>query len=1058
MANKSEFSIDDILSSLGAEKETNVAPSKLWSMDDIDALLGVGEKMPAEETKPESTGKETQAEELTGLSKRFTEYENSEIENNTVFGDEALKLASAYDDESDYFDDSYEDPELEDDIEAAYDDGDADDEEFTLSDDFHKADDLDDDDDFDEADEGEIEDEIEEEPEEIEEAIEEPELEPVSQKTRVFSAKTVKVHKASVDLSKVRISVEDDDFEDDETDDEELLDTETHEEDLEYQQGNLFDIAEDIDEDDEVTEEPADKASESTMIIELADEVKEETLEEKRALAGKTVGIYPVRNDSIDHQIITEKVERSGGMETDKYRERFLNKPKQHLERTADYERLHPDGHTDLIERPGMIIKKSKFTNTADLEPIPTIISADAELNNFDKTIVAKGDSNTITRDEEDDFISGQMRLGGFGEEEEIEQIDEESVEEKLRLKRDKKIASFRLDPDFADLGSDEQTGDDYESEEEDVYEPSEGSASDFIDDEFDYPSDAKRIRATISNAKRATAICGIVQAVLTVVALVVTGLISASGGNLELIGGSPLTCGVINIVILVVASACGINTLMRGITGLRDRKPNAATGTLLVVVACLLENVIIAFFTSDAYAPVSIFTAAGCLALTLANLSKWIVLARAKGNFEFITNGTQLYSSEKIADEDDAFEIGRGLLIGEPEICYNARVSHPKRFVENSFEDDPADELAEMLVPIVAGAALIAAVIYGIIEHSVVVSFGIFAAVCSIAMPAFTLIASNIALFVVNREFNRTGAAIVGHRAVKDSTNINAYVLDSTDIFRKGTCSIIGIKTFRNMRIDDAILYAASLVVESGGPLGDVFGNVILGKRELLPPVESLAYEEKLGLSAWIHGRRVLVGSRDLLKNHNVEAPEREFEAQYTHDGRKVIYLAIAGKIAAMFVIQYQPDKHMRRYLQNLDKIGASLLVRTCDCNITEEMICHYFNLPLSAVKVLSPVSGDIFEKYRKQNRDDAQAGILHNGTIEASLKTIYEAGELFANIAVNNIVALAYTAMAVILFIVMSVLSGPTGVTGAQIVMFQILWGAIAAAIPVLKRKLDR
>ncbi len=1042
MANKSEFSIDDILSSLGTEEGSNVTPSKVWSMEDIDALLGVGEKK-TPETKPESTEKQTQAEDLIGLSKRLSEYEESEISKDTVFGDEALRLASAYDDESEDFDNSYEEPELDDELVTDENDyfEDEDDEENDIVDD------------------DETEDEIEDEEEELEE---EPHFEPVSQKTRVFSAKTVKVHKVPVDLSKVRISVEDDDLEGKEPEIDEFIDDEPIDDDeLEFQQVNLFGMPEeDADyEDDEKTEESKGKVSESTIIIELADDVKEETTGEKRALAGKTVGIYPIRNDNIEHQILTEKIERSGGMETDKYRERFLNKPKQHLERTADYERLHPDGHTDPIERPGMIIKKSKFTNTADLEPIPTIISADAELNNFDKTIVAKGDSNTITRDEDDDFISGQMRLGGFGEEEEIEQIDEESAEEKLRLKRDKKVASFRLDPDFADLGSDEQTGDEYESEEDEAeYEPSEGSASDFIDDEFDYPSDAKRIRVTISNAKRATAICCIVQAIITVISLVITSIISAAGGNLELIGGSPLTCGAINILLLIVASACGINTLMRGVAGLKERKPNAATGTLLVVIACLLENIVIAFFTSDAYAPVSIFTAAGCLALTLANLSKWIVLARAKGNFEFITNGTQLYSSEKIADEDDAFEIGRGLLIGEPEICYNAKVSHPKRFIENSFEDDPADEFAERLVPIVAGAAFIAALIYGIVEHDVVVAFGIFAAVCSIAMPAFTLVASNIALLVVNREFNRTGAAIVGHRAVKESTDINAYVLDSTDIFRKGTCSIIGIKTFHNMRIDDAILYAASLVVESGGPLGDVFGNVILGKRELLPPVESLAYEEKLGLSAWIHGRRILVGSRDLLKNHNVEAPEREFEAQYTHDGRKVIYLAIAGKIAAMFVIQYQPDKHMRRYLQNVDKTGVSLLVRSCDCNITEEMICHYFNLPISAVKVLSPVSGDIFQKYRKENRDDAQAGILHNGTIEASLKTIYEAGELFANIAVNNIVALVYTVMAVILFIVMSVLSGPTGVTGAQVVMFQILWGAIAAAIPVLKRKLDK
>lgn len=1043
MASKSEFSIDDILSSLGADKETNATPSKVWSMDDIDALLGVGEKKYVSEQKPKKPVNikpiKPESTENEPFSKEAFAFLNTE---DTVFGDEALKLASAYDNELDA---EGEEPEIE---EAEIEEPEIEEPEIEEP----------------EIEESETEEPDTEEPDTEESETEEPDTEepeeefsemqpePVSQKTRVFSAKTVKVHKAAQDLSKVRISVDD----------------------PEYHQANLFEISEntesleeDFEEDfeenfednfEDEREEADDKVSESTLIIELADETEEETLEEKRALAGKTVGIYPVRNDTIEHQIITEKVERSGGMETDKYRERFLNKPKQHLERTADYERLHPDGHTDPIERPGMIIKKSKFTNTADLEPIPTIISADAELNNFDKTIVAKGDSATIMRDEDDDFISGQMRLGGFDEEEEIEQIDEESAEEKLRLKRDKKVASFRLDPDFADLGSDAPTSDEYEAEEDEA-EPSESSlASDFIDDEFDYPSDAKRIRITISNAKRATAICGTVQAILTVIALIITSIISTAGGNLEIIGGSPLTCGVINIIILVLAMACGANTLMHGFTGLKERKPNAATGTLLVVAACLLENIVIAFFTSDAYAPVSVFTAAGCLSLTLANLSRWLVLARARGNLEFITNGTQLYSSEKIDDEDDAFEIGRGLLIGEPEICYNAKVSHPKAFIENSFEDDPADEFAEKLVPIVAGVALVTAVIYGIVEHNIVVAFGIFAAVSSLAMPAFTLIASNIALFVVNREFNRTGAAIVGHRAIKESTDINAYVLDSTDIFRKGTCSIIGIKTFHNMRIDDAILYAASLVVESGGPLGDVFGNVILGKRELLPPVESLAYEEKLGLSAWIHGRRILVGSRYLLENHNVEAPDREFEAQYTHDGRKVIYLAIAGKIAAMFVIQYHPDKHMRRYLQNIDKTGISLLVRSCDCNITEEMICHYFNLPTQAVKVLSPVSGDIFQKYRKANKDDAKAGILHNGTIEASLKTVYEAGELFANIAVNNIVALVYTVMAFVLFVVMSALVGPTGVTGAQVVLFQILWGVIAAAIPVLKRKLDR
>lgn len=818
---------------------------------------------------------------------------------------------------------------------------------------------------------------------------------------------------------------------------------------------------EDPEEQPKVEEAPSNN---STVIMELAnDEVPAkapetpEELSERKALAGKTVGIYPIRNENIDHQIITEKVEKSVGViETDKYRERFMNKPKQKLERTADYERLHPEGDQGPIERPGIIIKKSKFTNTADLEPIPTIVSADAELNNFDKTIVAQGGANTIVHAE--DEMDGQIKLSGFGEEEEIEQIDEDHAEETLKEKRDQKVASFKLDTNFDDLDEEASFGDEEEEESLPVASPKDVFAKDFIDDEYETPEDAGRISDRLNAAFKTTGICAVVQAVITVVALILTGIVSSSGGNSELIGNGPIGCGLINIVLLVLASICGAATIIRGINGIKNKKPNVATGTLIVVAACLLENLAVVIFASEAYITVSLYTAAACAALAISSFSKWIVLYRTKGNFEFITNGTQLYSSEKIADEDEAFEIGRGLLIGEPEIAYNSKITMPHKFIENSFEDDPADDFASKLIYVVLGAAVIAAIVFGIVKKDPVVAFGMFAAVCAIGIPAFTTLSSNIALFLVNRRFNKAGAAILGHRAVNSSTNINAYVLDSTDIFRPGTCSIIGIKTFKNMRIDDAILYAAALVIESGGPLADIFGNVILGKKELLPPVESLAYEEKLGLSAWIHGRRVLFGSRELLINHNVSAPEREFEMQYTHDGRKVMYLAIAGKIAAMFVIKYQADMHMRRYLQNVDRAGVSLLVRTCDCNITEEMICKYFNLPLSAVKILSPVSGDIFQKYRTDTVGDSAEGIIHNGTIEASLKTVYEARELNANIAINNLNSLIYTAMALIVFVILSVLSGPTGITGGQIVLFQVLFGAIASSIPVIRRRLDR
>lgn len=1003
MSENNDMSIDEILASLGEEEHEKDTPGRMWSMSEIDNLLGID--------KQEEETLDKKAEVINGL---FHKTEG-----------EAADETEAYDSvETEHGIDAEDDTDSEDSTDA--------DEQSEPESENSEPDNS-------ESEHGEPETAEQDEPEATV-----TESKPLSQKTRVFGAHRNEPVKRKKEQENPDL----------------IYDPYKENSKAEEKGDKSADFAEEISE------------NQTQVLVELAEPTFEEDLPEneekpqedeaskfeRKALAQKTVGIYPVRNENIDHQIVTEKIERShaGGMATDRYRERFLNVPKQKLERTADYERLHRGEEKDPIERDGRIIKKSKFTNTADLEPIPTIVSADAELSSVDKTIVANG-KNPIVHDE-DDGVVGQIKLVGFGEEEEIPQIDEDNAEEVLKEKRDRKVAAFKLDADFAELP--DEYPEDEASEESGKTSAAGALITDFIDDEYEKPEDKSRIIKELASAKKVSGIAAIIQAVLTVVALIITGIVSKGGGNLELIGGSAVVCGVINVVILLIAAFCGVSTLARGAKGLFSMKPNAATGTFIVTVACLIEDLVVTFFTSDTYTTVSLYTAAGCLALTLSTVARYLAVARTYGNFEFVTNGTKLYSSEKISGEDDAFEIGRGLLIGDPEICYNAQMDRPSYFIENSFEDDPADDYAKRLIYPVTGAALIMAVIFGIIRHDAIFTVGVFAAVCSIGIPAFSAIASNIALFAINKGFNKSGAAIVGHRAVADSVDVNAYVLDSTDIFRKGSCNIIGIKTFQNMRIDDAILYAAALVIESGGPLADIFDGVILGKKDLLPPVESLAYEERLGLSAWIHGRRILLGTRELLINHNVDAPERDFEAQYTHDGRKVIYLAIAGKISAMFVIKYQADKHMRRYLQNVDKAGVSLLVRSCDCNITEEMICRFFGLPLSAVKILSPVSGDIFEKYREEEIETAPAGIIHNGTIESSLKSIYEARELQANVPVNNLVATIYSGIALVLFIILGVLAGKEGfgITGGQIVLFQILWSVIATAIPLLKHRFDK
>lgn len=831
------------------------------------------------------------------------------------------------------------------------------------------------------------------------------------------------------------------------------------------------------------------------MIMELADE-KPQTPEDKKALAQKTVGIRPIHNENIEHQILTTKVEKATAEFTRVEDEEMpakdndvSNVPKTTVASAsaavaaagaaavADFRGEEPEEETEVAtevtEGVSAIPAKDnrrKFTNTADLEPIPQIIAADAELNTFDKTIVAKGDTKTIEH-EENAEIDGQIMLTGFDEENpelQPEQVDEEATEELLRERRTERVKGFRLnrregDEPVAPQREEEPLDFDPNTVNEDLrhalgderFVDHDGYVSDYLNDEYENAEqDAERIEDSLERKVRFSFVTSIIDAVLVVVALVLSFILASNGNNLETFAGSSgITVGVA-MGILVLASAFSYGTIVKGVLGIVRGRLNASSGVFVVVLANLIADLIYLLASRSTGVSVALFTAAATFTVLLANVSHHLSYKRALDNLRLLTSGIHMYSTEVIPSERDALEVTRGMQLEEPVVAYNAPIADQPGLIEDSFSDDPADINAHLPTLAVLAAALLFAVIFGLVRHSAIFGVSLFAAIVTIGIPAFALLASNISLYIDDKRFSRKGSAILGHRAVEQSAYVNTFAIDSKDIFTKDSCHIIGIKTFHNMRIDDAILYAAALVIGSEGPLADEFQNVILGKYDLLPSVDGLAYEERLGLSAWIGERRVLFGNRNLLLNHNVELPDEDFEKQYTVNGRKVNYLAISGKVAAMFVVKYRPVKQFRRYLQNIDRAGITILIRNTDCNINEDMVSKYYRLPVTAIKVLGPVQGDVAGRYFDTEKTESTSGILHNGSIESSMKTLYEARRLYDGVSINNILAMAFSVIAVIVGLALAII-GVDALSDARLLIFQIVFAVIGVGLPALRSR---
>lgn len=209
-----------------------------------------------------------------------------------------------------------------------------------------------------------------------------------------------------------------------------------------------------------------------------------------------------------------------------------------------------------------------------------------------------------------------------------------------------------------------------------------------------------------------------------------------------------------------------------------------------------------------------------------------------------------------------------------------------------------------------------------------------------------------------------------------------DSVLMDIDELFPEGSITLHGLKTFAQGRIDEAILDAASVICSTKSTISSIFLNVVQGERKLLKPVDTIVYEDGMGLSAWVNSKRVLIGNRQLMENHGVAIPSRDYEQKYVGGGRDILYLSNSGTLTSMFVISYHADPKVKQSLDIFASRGVKLVINCTDPNITTEKLNDLFGYPEEQLKILS-------SKYQPQcneltkEREKAPAAAVYDGNL---------------------------------------------------------------------------
>ncbi len=783
-----------------------------------------------------------------------------------------------------------------------------------------------------------------------------------------------------------------------------------------------------------------------------AEEVPAEKPEESTAEVGEEIPGLIFDEDFVDEGGFDQNDAITGSqMETNPLRERFINMLK--IEKTNELDVLNSN---EPIEKPGVIIGKSDFPKTEDLSALPLVIPAEDALKSIldeEKTKVSDGSAKILQMDETQ-VVDGQMMLHGFSGEEEPKKIDEHLAERELIEKRRQAAKDFKIFdiPESYDETIPSKDADPL------LQEGERGKAKEAVSpDKLEYSrlSDKADVGKELRYRRRSgvvkTVLLIFIEAVLLIL-MSVPKIISLL--KIENMGGnsSALIPNILSFVLLVVAGASCWGVIFDGLHRLFHMRASTDSAAALTVIAALAHNFCVLFSSSSGS---EVFSAAAIMVLLVNTLGHSSENARVMENFRLcaVTNVSKLHSVCGFEDEKENFEIGRSLLLGTPEVRFSRKIGFPTNFMANSYALNFTDDFCKILVPCSAALGLAVTAIYFFKTGGFIGTLSVLAASLCVAAPVGILCAANAIFHSENKKLNSDGAMVAGFACAQDSGKINAVVIEGVDLFDQSHCDLHGMKDYKNVRIDDVVLYTASMVINSDGPLTEVFDKVISNSRDLLPTVKSLGYEDKMGLSGIIHKQKVLFGNRDLLLNHGVEVPNERNESKYCHDGRKVLYLAIANKIVAMFVVSYALDKSLAPYLQYLESSGVNILVRNLDPNITENMINSGFGLQRGTIRLLSPNSGRIFKKSREKEYCCGEAAVLNDGRLKSFLHSVAACarlGFMEKTVAIAQAVGVAIGLAALMVFVLTGTFA-KVGVLG--IIGFELIWLAITFAVGMIR-----
>ena len=562
---------------------------------------------------------------------------------------------------------------------------------------------------------------------------------------------------------------------------------------------------------------------------------------------------------------------------------------------------------------------------------------------------------------------------------------------------------------------------------------------------EYERAEDAPAVRAELAKKLTQATVACLVSGVAAAV-MIVLAVLPVRPAAL----GDAMVYPAVMLVLLLAACAANWEAFLSGIRGL-VKTPSPDSLSILPAIGAALQCILM--LANGGYtANLPMLAGPAALVLCLNAIGRRLNAATVSDNFQLVSAKVEHAVAYRLKDAGALRAVSQGLAEPHPSVLVSRPTQIFRSFLANSAARGTSDKNQQQFAWLLGGCCLAAFLFTVIRSKDPVLAATVMAGVGCLAAPLAGTLLSALPARMMQRSAAQVGAVIPGWRDIRQLGRINVIQVTARDLFPVGCVSLAGIKPVKPEHIDTAIVYAASILSEAGPTLRDVFMNMLGENRSLLAKVDDRQTVYGKGYVGWINKRRVLVGNRALMQEYGIKIPSLEYEQHHTVNQRRVIYLAVSGKLFAMFQVAYQRDPDTAAVLETLHHAGLSLVVDCDDFNCDVRLLETAYSLPAGSVKVLTSGEHQAMAPAVAW-LPESEGNMLHLGSFASFVGGLQAAagaaeGEHKAAI-VLTVSVLFSCAVGVLLTLTGGLVTLPL----AGIVLYQAAWCVLALMFPLMQ-----